>query len=121
MLLHCDLHLDQGCAPWISGCGSVGLIAKASERGDPLATGAERFDDELDLPATAVDTVERVRAPQQRIERETSADMHELPGACLGSDAGRCDSQHRAELSDLSRRDNASVLEDHSGTPTAKV
>src|SRR2546427_8861201 len=107
----------EGRAEWAEKIESIPFAS----RGDPLATGAERFDDELDLPATAVDTVERVRAPQQRIERETSADMHELPGACLASDAGRGDPQHRAELSDLSRRDNASVFDDHSGTPTAKV
>ena len=47
--------------------------------------------------------------------------MHELTGTRLARDAWRGDTQDRTELSDLGRCDDPTVLEDHSGTPTAKV
>src|SRR4029077_18663758 len=98
----------------------IEAVAFASGR-DPFAPGAERFDDELDLTGSAVDAIERVRPAQQRIERRTGASVHELAGPRWTGDTGRGDPQHRAQLADLGRRRDASVLEDHSGTPTAKV
>ena len=92
-----------------------------TSRSDPFAAGTQRLDDELDLAPGTVDAVERIRSTQQRIERWTGADMHELTGTRLARDAWRGDTQDRTELSDLGRRDDPSVLEDHSGTPTAKV
>jgi len=53
--------------------------------------------------------------------KESRTNVHELAGARLTRDAGRGHSQNCAELPDLSRRDDASIFEDHSGTPTAKA
>jgi hypothetical protein len=47
--------------------------------------------------------------------------MDELAGIRALRDAGRVHREERAELADLRAGDDATLLDDHSGTPTAKV
>ena len=47
--------------------------------------------------------------------------QNELSGARLAGDPWGRHAQDRAELADLGRPDDTSILEDHSGIPTANV
>jgi hypothetical protein len=47
--------------------------------------------------------------------------VDELPGIRALRDARRMDREEHAELAELRARYDASLFDDHSGTPTAKV
>ncbi len=90
----------------------VERVARAACR-DPLAAGAERLHDELDLARRSVDAIEGVRPPQQRVEPLTRPDVDELPGMRALGDARRRDLDDGPELRDLERREHLPLLEDH--------